>query len=77
MEKVIQATEANRQFSRILREVAEGDTFTIASHGRRIARIVPAEPADREAAKQKFLEYLRQQPAMEMGPFNRQELYDC
>ena len=44
MEKTIQATEANRQFSRILREVAEGDTFTVTSHGRPIARIVPALP---------------------------------
>ena len=41
VEKVIQATEANRHFSRILREVAEGDTFTVTSHGRPIARIVP------------------------------------
>ena len=77
MEKVIQATEAYRQFSRILREVADGDTFTITSHGRPIARIVPAEAQDREAAKQRFLEHLRQQPALEMGPFNREELYDC
>lgn len=34
MEKIIQATEANRHFSRILREVAEGDSFTRTSHGR-------------------------------------------
>ncbi len=40
MEKVIQATEANRQFSRVLREVADGDMFTVTSHGRPIARIV-------------------------------------
>ena len=59
MEKVIQATEANRHFSRILREVAEGDTFTVTSHGRPIARIVPAEAKGSEAAKQRFLEYLR------------------
>jgi prevent-host-death family protein len=77
MEKVIQATEANRQFSRILREVADGDTFTITSHGRPIARIVPAEPKGSEAAKQRLLDHLRSQPALEMGPFKREELYDC
>ncbi|HET7880490.1 MAG TPA: type II toxin-antitoxin system prevent-host-death family antitoxin [Acetobacteraceae bacterium] len=77
MNKVIQATEANRHFSRILREVEQGDSFTVTSHGRPIARIVPATSQDREAAKQRFLEYLRQQPLLEMGPFRREDLYDC
>ncbi len=77
MEKVIQATEANRQFSRILREVAEGDTFTITSHGRPVARILPAEAKGGEAAKRRLLEHLRDQPAMNLGPFKREELYDC
>jgi prevent-host-death family protein len=77
VEKVIQATDANRHFSRILREVAEGDTFTVTSHGRPIARIVPAEAKGSEAAKQRLLEHLRSQPAVEIGPFKREELYDC
>ena len=77
MEKTIQATEANRQFSRILREVADGYTFTVTSHGRPIARIVPALPKGSEAAKQRLLEHLRSQPAMEIGPWTREELYDC
>ena len=77
MEKVIQATEANRQFSRILREVADGDTFTVTSHGRPIARIVPAEAKGSAAAMQRLLDYLRKQPTMEIGPFKREELYDC
>ena len=77
MEKLIQATEANRHFSRTLREVAEGGTFAVTSHGRPIARIVPAEAKGSEAAKQRFLEYLRKQPAVEIGPFKREELYDC
>jgi prevent-host-death family protein len=77
MDKVIQATEANRHFSRILREVRQGDSYTITSHGQPIARIVPAEAKGNEAAKWRFLEYLRQQPIMEIGPFRREELYDC
>jgi prevent-host-death family protein len=77
MEKTIQASEANRQFSRILREVAGGDTFTVTSHGRPIARIIPAEPMDRDAAKERLLEHLRSQPVMNMGPWRREELYDC
>ena len=30
-----------------------------------------------EAAKQRLLEHLRSQPAIEIGPFKREELYDC
>jgi prevent-host-death family protein len=77
VEKVFQATEANRHFFRILREVAEGDTFTVTSHGRPIARIVPASTKGSKAAKQRLLEHLRSQPAIEIGSFTRQELYDC
>jgi prevent-host-death family protein len=58
------------------REVAEGDTFTVTSHGRPIARIVPAEAKGSEAAKQRLLEHLRSQPAVEISPLNRGELYD-
>jgi prevent-host-death family protein len=77
VDKVIQASEANRQFSRILREVREGDTYTITAHGRPIARIVPAVAKGSEAARQRLLERLRNQPTMEIGPFKREELYDC
>jgi prevent-host-death family protein len=77
MEKVIQATAANRQFSCILREVADGDTFTVTSHGRPIARIVPALSSGSEAAKQRLLEHLRSQPVVETGRWTREELYDC
>lgn len=77
MEKIIPATAANRSFSRILREVAQGDSYTVTSHGRPIARIVPVQGKGSEAAKQRLLEHLRSQPTMEIGPFKREELYDC
>ena len=77
MDKVILASEANRQFSRILREVAEGDIFIITSHGRPIARIVPAEAKGSEGSKQRLLEHLRSQTVVDIGPFKREELYDC
>jgi prevent-host-death family protein len=77
MEKVIQAAEANRQFSRILREVRQGDSFTVTTHGRPIARIIPAQAKDSEVAKQRLVERLRSQPAMNLGHWTRAELYDC
>jgi prevent-host-death family protein len=77
MDKVAQASEANRQFSRVLREIAEGNSFAVTAHGRPIARIVPADAKRGEAAKQRFLDCLQRQPGVEMRPFNREELYDC
>jgi len=77
MEKVIAASEANRSFSRILREVSEGGTFTVTSHGRPIARIVPAAQSQgNEAARQRLLERLHNQPAMHLGRFRREDAYD-
>ena len=76
MEKMVQASEANRSFSRILREVAAGDSFVITSHGRAVARIVPAEPLDRQAARERLFERLKQVEPMNAGPWTRAELYE-
>ena len=76
MDKIIQATEANRSFSRILREVAAGDRFTVTSRGRPIARIVPAQAVDREAAKQALLKHLDEVPVRHLGRFKREDAYD-
>ena len=43
MSETITATEANRDFSRILREVGNGQTYIITSYGRPIARLVPTD----------------------------------
>ena len=76
MEKTIPASEANRAFSRILREVAGGGSFVVTSHGRAVARIVPAVSPEREAARQRLLDHLRSLPVMHAGPFDRDEAYE-
>lgn len=76
MDKVIAAAEANRQFSRILREVGQGDSFTITSHGRPVARIVPADQTDREAARRRLFERLDSVQPANAGPWSRDELYE-
>ncbi len=76
MEKVIQAAEANRRFSRILREVREGDSYTVTSRGQPVARIVPAHVDDRAAARKRLLDRLEKQPALRLGRWTRDELYD-
>jgi prevent-host-death family protein len=38
----VSASEANRSFSTLLRQVAQGQRFTVLSHGRPVATIAPA-----------------------------------
>jgi prevent-host-death family protein len=83
MDETVSAAEANRSFSRLLRGVREGHTYTVTSHGQPVARLVPAGQDDdamlrfRKAAKKALLERLAKQPAVNAGPWTRAELYDC
>lgn len=75
----VTAAEANRGFSRLLRGVREGASYVVTSHGRPVARIVPAEPAVDEAkikARMAFLEELKSRPVLNIGPWTRDELHD-
>lgn len=78
MDETISAADANREFSRLLREVRDGNSFVVTSHGRPVARVVPAaEPAQAaRAAKQILLERLRRQAPANAGRWSREELYD-
>lgn len=78
MKKVITASEANRQFSKVLREVSHGRSITVVSRGKAVASIAPVEAAapHREAAKRKLLERLRRQKPSGGRAWSRAELYD-
>ena len=78
MEEVITAAEANRAFSRILREVRAGQTFVVTSHGKPVARIVPANERDNDddAARDEFFDRLKSLPPLNVGKWTRDELYD-
>ncbi len=78
MNKMVQAVEANRQFSRILREVRAGDQFTVTAHGKPVAEILPVKPRDglRIAARLALVERLQSQPVNDIGTWTRDELYD-
>jgi prevent-host-death family protein len=84
MGETITAAEANRQFSRILGEVRDGASYVVTSHGKPVARIVPISvgrdvdgptPEQLEARRQ-LIERLRSQPIVDIGPWNREELYE-
>ncbi|MDR3221267.1 MAG: type II toxin-antitoxin system prevent-host-death family antitoxin [Candidatus Accumulibacter sp.] len=75
--KTISAGDANRHFSRLLRDVAGGEAITVLSRGKPVATIAPAHSSDdRETAKQHLLKRLHQQQASGTRNWNRAELYE-
>ena len=79
--RTVSAADANRHFSKILREVKAGGTVIVTSHGEPVARIEPvpdaeADKARREESWRALLDRLARQPALNLGKFNRDELYD-
>ncbi len=76
--KTISAADANRHFSRVLREVSQGEHVTVVSRGRPVATIAPVRGSGRErqAAKRILLARLRQQPAAGARNWTRDELYE-
>lgn len=77
--RMITATEANRDFSKLLEQVENGDTVNISKHGKIVASIIPATRTlqDMERAKQEHLALLRSRtpiPGLQRG--TRDELYD-
>ena len=75
--KSVTAGDANRHFSSVLREVAQGEIFTVLSRGRPVATISPARADDnqRHAARKGLIERLRQQNASGERNWTRTELY--
>lgn len=75
--KTISAAEANRRFSALLRDVADGETVTVLSRGKPVALI--AQPQDqapeRAQARQRLLQRLRRQSPSGTRNWTRDELY--
>ncbi len=46
MEEAVSAAEANRRFSLLLRGVREGRSYIVTSHGKPVARLIPAGKHD-------------------------------
>ncbi len=82
MDETISAAEANRAFSRLLRGVCEGRSYLVTAHGRPVARLVPANSGNenerrvRGAALRALIERVRRQPALDVGRWTREELYE-
>ncbi len=81
MDAAVTASDANRQFSELLRRVERGETVAVTRHGRTVARIVPAtEAGDDRAARaarlRAYLDRAARRPVIDIGPWTRDELYD-
>lgn len=82
MEKTVSAADANRRFSDLLRGVRKGRSYVVTSHGRPVAKLIPAETDERhaEAARAALLARLRSQPAAQRDKaakrWTRDELYE-
>lgn len=78
MEEAVSAADANRRFSLILRGVREGNTYVVTSHGKPVARILPADTHEETAsgARSALLSRLAKQPVVHAGRWSRDELYE-
>lgn len=77
--KTVTAAEANRQFSAVLREVAQGGRVMVTSRGKPVATIEPvrrAATARVGAAKRRLLERLATVEPVGNRDWNRDDLYD-
>ncbi|MCX7179432.1 MAG: type II toxin-antitoxin system prevent-host-death family antitoxin [Proteobacteria bacterium] len=76
--KTVTASDANRHFSCVLREVAQGESFTVLSRGRPVATIAPARSKDdqKQATRRGLLKRLRKQKPLGARDWTRNELYE-
>jgi prevent-host-death family protein len=76
MDRAISASEANQQFSRVLRDVADGESYTVTSRGKPVARIVPIEVESQAGKWEALMERWSKKPIRYSGPWTREDLYD-
>jgi len=81
MERSITATEANREFSRVFNEVANGETYVVTARGKPVMRMVPVhtETADEDAKRRKvhsLVDELAMFPLRAPGRIIREDGYE-
>lgn len=75
--RTITASDANRNFSGVLRDVASGESILIVSRGTPVAKISPVDVKNsRTAAKESLLLRLASQSSSGQRDWTRNELYD-
>ncbi len=70
----IGAFEAKNRLSELLQRVENGEEVTITRHGKPVARLVPAEPGDRERVIKALEELKRMRKKYRLGSRNLKDL---
>lgn len=76
MERAITASEANQHFSELLRDVADGQSFTVTSRGRPVARVLPVAREEESRSVRRLLRFLVNLPVRHSGNWSRDDLYE-
>ena len=78
MDKFVSAADANRRFSELLRTVQKGESVTVTSHGKPVARISPVNGDDgaAEGARTALFNRLKRERAVKAKRWTRDDLYD-
>jgi prevent-host-death family protein len=76
--QTVRASDANRHFSNVLKQVAQGEEFLVISRGKPVATITPVREDDpcHKAARGALMQRLHAQEASGGGKWSRDELYD-
>lgn len=75
MEKAISASDANQHFSEMLRDVADGESFTVMSRGRAVARVLPIDREGHRRSVERLLKFVDELPRRRSGSWTREDLY--
>lgn len=76
MDRAITASEANQHFSELLRDVAEGQSFTVMSRGRPVARVLPVNRQLESRSVRRLLKFVANLPVRHSGDWTRNDLYE-
>lgn len=76
MDRAISASEANQRFSELLRDVAEGESFTVMSRGRPVARVLPVDRDQEKRSIGRLLAFVSSLPVRHSGDWSRADLYE-
>lgn len=71
----ISATEANQSFSRLLRDVQDGQEFIVTSRGRAVARVIPYAEPPRAEKLVALIDGLARRPRRSLAAWTRDDLY--
>ena len=79
MARIVSASEANQNFSKLLGEAEDGETIMIQRRGITVAQLIPTPEKARErriAAAQRMVAFFEKWPIVTTGPWTRDELYE-